>query len=156
MSHRYGPELLALVLAVAAGGALAQTAKPVVVRKEVSLKFGGATMTAVKLENTHARSYSDLTNGHQCDLTKAAEGVLWKITCEGENISAKDVSAQDEQGRKLQHTCWNTQGTVYEIDAKGNRTGGGPRTEFMAFGPEDSRKIRITFGDVSAEIEIAK
>ncbi len=135
-------------------GVAAQINKPTVIRKQISLKFGGKEIVAVELENTHSRSYTKSFSRQRCVLTDKAEGVIWKIVCEGEPIDAKDVALEDEKGRKFQHTCWSSQGTVYKIDASGNRTGGGPQTEFLAFGPDDSKKVKITFGDASAEIQL--
>lgn len=144
--------LVVLSAAVVSGGSSQN--KSTVVRKQLSLRFGGKEIVAVELENTHSRSYTDSFSRRQCNLTDQAEGVIWRIICEGEGIAAKDIVVEDEKGRKFQHTCWSSQGTVYKIDASGNRTGGGPQTEFLAFGPDDSKKVKITFGDASADIQL--
>jgi len=141
-------------------GVAAQGNKSTVVRKQVSLKSGGKEITAIELENTHKRFYRDPfappMSPNRCSLVNTAEGVIWRIVCEGKDISAKEVSLDDESGRKFIQTCWTKRGTVYTTDANGQRTGGGPRTEFLVAGPEDSKKVKITFGDASAEVEIPK
>ncbi len=156
MKYRHITVALAIVSLATVCGAYTQTPKPTIVRKEVSLKFGEKGINAVKLENTHRRTFTDSFSRQQCNLSKKAEGVIWRVICEGEGIAAKDIVIEDEKGRKFQHTCWNSQGTVYQIDASGKRIGGGPQTEFLAFGPDDSKKVKITFGDASAEIEMPK
>lgn len=132
----------------------AQTNKSTLVRKQVSLKSGEREIVAVTLENTHSRSYTDSSS--TCDLTNKAEGVIWRIVYEGKNIDFKAVTVANEQGRLFQQTCWSKQGSVYTLDAAGNRTGGGPQTEILAVGPDDSKKVTITFGDAKAEIEMLK
>lgn len=134
--------------------AYSQTLKPTTVAKEVSLKFGDKVISVVRLENTHSRSYKEPFSQQRCNLTEKAAGVIWRIICEGEGIAASDVVVEDEKGRKFQQTCWNSQGSVYQIDKSGKRTGGGPQTEFLAVGPDDSKKVKITFGDASAELEM--
>jgi hypothetical protein len=147
---------VALIALAAICGAYAQTPKSTTVRKVVSLKSGEIVIKAVTLENTHSRSFTDPFSQQQCDLTQKAEGVIWRITCEGEGIAAKEVMVEDESGRQFTHTCWSRQGAISQIDAKGKPTGGGPQTEFLAVGPDDSKKVKITFGEASAEIVMAK
>lgn len=156
MKRRFFIAAVAMISLAALCGAYAQTPKSTTVRKVVSLKSGEIVIKAVTLENTHSRSFTDPFSQQQCDLTAKAEGVIWRITCEGEGIAAKEVLVEDESGRKFTHTCWNRQGTISQIDAKGKPTGGGPQTEFLAFGPDDSKKVKITFGDASVEIVMAK
>lgn len=156
MKYRYTFTVLIFVSTVMLCGVAAQTNKSTLVRKQVSLKFGGKEIVAVELENTHSRSFTNLLSQQRCDLTEKAEGVIWRIVCEGDGIAVKDVSVEDNKGRKFHQTCWSSQGTVYKVDASGKRIGGGPQTEFLAFGPDDSKKLKITFGDASAELEMPK
>ncbi|MFS8084654.1 MAG: hypothetical protein ACMG6H_03425 [Acidobacteriota bacterium] len=150
MKYRYTLTLLVFASAAIVCGVAAQSNKSTSVRKEVSLKFGGKEITAVELENTHSRSYTDSSIRQRCDADKKTEGVIWVIVCEGKAITKGDISFEDENGLKFQHVCWSrkTQG-IYSRR-------GGDETEFLTVGPGDSKKVKITFGDASAEIEMPK
>lgn len=146
MNYRHALAALTLVSVAIVCGAHMQMRKPTIVRKEVSLKSGGKEINAVTLENTHSRSYTDQWSGNRCDLTEKAEGVIWSVVCEGKDVPADDISLQDEQGRKFNKTCWNRQGTINGV----------AQTSFLAYGPDDSKKVKVIFGDASVEIEIPK
>ena len=152
MKRTYTLTILAVVslAIVGAEGAATQTNQSTVVLKKVSLKFGGKEITAVELENTHSRAYTSSALEQRCEVDKKTEGVIWIIVCEGKDITKDDISFEDEKGRKFQHGCWRrkTQGIFSRR--------GGDETEFMTVGPDDSKKVKITFGDASAEIEMPK
>jgi hypothetical protein len=157
MNYRRVLAILTLLSMATIGAAAMQTREPTTVRKEVSLESGGKMITVVKLENTHSRSFTDPITREECELTKLAQGVIWRVTLEGSEIPVKEVRLQDERDRKFQQTCWVRQaGGVYQIDATGKRIGGGPRTEFLTFGPDDSKKVKVFFGDAWTEIEMGK
>ena len=145
MRSLYGIAAIGIVALTTVCGVDAQIVRRRVVVEEVKKTFG------FKLENTHSRSYAD-PSGKRCDLTDEAEGVIWRVICQGEGIDAEDVVIEDEKGREFKQTCWSSQGTVYELDNAGNRVGGGPQTEFLAIGPDDSKKLKITYGEVTAEV----
>lgn len=62
----------------------------------------------------------------------------------------------DDMGTPFQQVCWSSSGSVYKIDAQGNRTGGGPQTEFLAAGPEAPRQVTLKIREASAVITLAK
>ncbi|HEX6881440.1 MAG TPA: hypothetical protein VF135_13805 [Terriglobales bacterium] len=125
-------------------------------RHSVSLKAGDAVISAVVLTNTHTRSFTDISRPpmtpNQCNLEPKAEGVIWKVVLEGVALSAKDVVLVAESGKTFQQVCWSSSGTVYKLDSAGNRTGGGPQTEFLAAGPDKPSKITIRVGSTSVVI----
>jgi len=127
-------------------------AKPV--RKAVSLRAMGTEITAVRLENTRTRIYRDPFSNRECQLTEKAPGVIWKVVLEGKGIKPEDVTVTDDRGQPFIRTCWSSQGEVYDIDATGKRTGGGPRTEFVAAGPKECKRVTVRFGEGSAEVSI--
>ena len=150
MRCRYTVIVLAVVSMAIVCGAATQTNQSTVVRKEVSLKFGGKEITAVELENTHSRAYTSSALEQRCEVDKKTEGVIWIIVCEGKDITKDDISFEDEKGRKFQHGCWSRKTTgIYSRR-------GGDETEFMTVGPDDSKKVKIRFGDASAEIKMPK
>ena len=139
--------LVLLVIAIALiGGTQMSDRKPTEATKKVSLKSGDKEITAISLKNTHSRSYEDDFSHNRCDLTAKAEGVIWMIVCEGKDIPVAAISLKDEQGRKFTRTCWNSQGTINDIE----------QTSFIAFGPDDSKSIRVFLNDASVEIEIPR
>ncbi len=123
-----------------------------------------APFHSVVLTNTHSRIYTGSTRlpvpgagvPDQCELTKRTRGVIWKITLGGEAVSAKDIVVSDETGRRFPHVCWSSSGSTWEIDAAGNRTGGGPRTEFLAAGPENPLSLTFRYGPASATLTLEK
>ncbi len=154
MKRRYTLIVLVVVLMAIVCGAATQTSQSTTVRKEVSLKFDGKEIKAIELENTHNRSYSyapaPALPKQRCNVDEKTEGVIWIIICEGKDIAKGDISFEDEKGRKFQHLCWSrkTQG-IYSRR-------GGDETEFLTVGPDDSKKVKITFGEASDEIEMPK
>ena len=132
----------------------------VTVRRSVSIKAGTRMISAVSLTNTHARTYVDSTRPpmtpNQCGLSAKDAGVVWRVVVEGAEISPKEVKVVDERGQPFVQVCWSSSGSVYTLDKSGKRIGGGPRTEFLAAGPESPKAITFTVGDASATFVLAK
>ncbi len=134
--------LFAGLVASGVGAAAGKT----VVRRTVSLKSDGKEITAIVLENTHARSFRDSSSGSDCSLTEKAEGVIWRVTCEGKGVPASSILLRDERGRTFQPTCWSRQGTINGV----------AKTDFIAAGPDDSKAVTVTFGEATARIAVGR
>jgi len=151
--------IVALTLVLLSGvqsGPVAETTT----RHAVSLKSGDASISAVVLTNTHARTYSDPTRGpfvpDRCELEEKTPGVIWKVVAEGAAVSSKEITVTDEKGQSFIQVCWSSSGTVYRLDANGNRTGGGPQSEFLAAGPDVPSQLTVRFGTATAVISLKK
>ncbi len=157
--------IISLVLVVASATASQGKAKAVTTR-DIMLGLGDKAFSSVILTNTHGRTYTDTSRPslpppapsvpNRCSLDETDQGVIWKIVLRGAAVSAKEISVSDESGRALVQVCWSSSGSVYQIDARGNRTGGGPQTEFLAAGPDAPRQLTFKFGATSAVVKLAK
>ncbi len=129
-------------------------------RHAVSIKSASGPVTAVVLTNVHARTYTDSSKmgpaPNTCTLAAKDTGVIWKIVVEGAAVPAKEIKIVDDAGNEFQHLCWSSSGTVYSIDNTGQRTGGGPQTEFLAAGPESPKSLTISIGGESAVVKMGK
>ncbi len=127
---------------------------------QVSIKTGAGTIFAVILTNTQARTHTDPNRppmtANRCDLASSDAGVLWKVILEGAEIPAKEVTLLDERGQPFQQPCWSSSGTVYALDTAGKSTGGGPRTEFLAAGPESPRQLTLKIGETLTAIMLSR
>lgn len=93
---------------------------------------------------------------NQCSLAAKDVGVLWRVVVEGAAVAANEVTLVADTGAAFQQVCWSSSGTVYKTDAQGNRTGGGPQTEFLAAGPEAPRSITLKIGGASALLRLVE
>ncbi len=145
--------ILHIIILLSASIALAQTKQPITTTKEVSLRSGARVVTFIELENTRSRSYQGLIN--RCTLSEKNEGVIWRIVCVGAKFSSDEISIRNEKGRLFDHVCWSS---TSEYSMKSDKSGKiiyeGPTTQSLYAGDADSKKVVITIGTASVEIEI--
>lgn len=136
-----------------------------VVTRDINLGSGDKAFSVVVLTNTHSRTYTDPNRPplpppappvpNRCSLDEETPGVIWRIVLRGAAVSADQISLSDDTGRQLVHVCWSSSGGVYQLDARGNRTGG-PQTEFLVAGPDAARQLTFKFGSTSAVVSLSK
>ena len=139
---------------------------PSVTSREIRLGSGERMFNSIVLTNTHSRAFTDDSRPpapppappvpNRCTLDEKTPGVIWKIVLRGATAAAKDITVTDDAGHELRQVCWNSSGAVYQIDAVGNRIGGGPQTEFLAAGADNPKSLTFKFGSASAQVILSK
>ncbi len=144
---------LQIIILLSASIAPAQTKRPTIINKEVSLNSDGKVVTFIELENTHSRSYQGIIN--RCALSEKNEGVIWRIVCVGAKFSGKEISIRNERDQLFEPVCWSsTSEYSKKSDKSDNIIYEGPTTELLFAGDDDSKKIVIAIGTASVEIKI--
>lgn len=112
------------------------------------------------LLNTHARRFVDTSRpilpgaSNECLLESKTPGVIWQIVLHGVSMNAGEIGVTDDKGVAYVHVCWSSAGGVYQFDAAGNRTGGGPQTEFLAAGAESTTSLTLRLGSATAVVRV--
>lgn len=130
------------------------------VARDIRLTAANAVFTSVTVLNTHHRRFVDADRPsppgtpNECLLEAKSPGVIWKIVLHGAAAPADDIVVTDEKSITLAHVCWSSSGNVFQLDAAGNRSGGGPRTEFLVAGAETAERLTFTIGKSRATISV--
>ncbi len=154
-------ELVPVILGVAAHGQASSS-----VKRNVKLTTPWGIVTSAEITNTHVRDYTDPIRPpslppappvpNRCSLDKTTPGVVWKFVLTGATVPAKEIRIAEEAGTTFTQVCWTSSGSVFQIDAAGNRTGGGPQTEILAAGPDEAKRLSIAIRSAAATIEITR
>jgi hypothetical protein len=119
------------------------------IRREVTLSHLDKTITAVRIRNTASQSYTAPGTNQVCDVRDSGQLVIWSVVAEGANMQGDGIALSDERNRKFQYVCWS----VYWTGVKARSPAG---DSWMLFaGPTDSKRITVTFGTASAEIDVS-